>query len=611
MTTRGPDASGAHFEPGLALGFRRLAVIDLTAASDQPMTNEDSSIWLVFNGEIYNFHGLRSELVQLGHQFRSSGDSEVIAHGYEQWGIEGLAKRLVGMFAIAIWDRSRRTIHLLRDHLGKKPLYYLKTANALYFASDIKAIWLAADGNLRLNAEAVDEYLYYYFITQQRTIYQGVEKLPPAHYATITADSVHTTRYWHLDWTSRTARSMQDYIDGIDEHLREATRRRLVADVPLGAFLSGGVDSSAVCAVLSQTMSERPKTFSASFAADPSLDESVFSRRVAGHIHSDHTELRVESNIDAHITEMVWQHGEPFGDASTIPSYLIARAARQHVTVVLTGDGGDEGFAGYPRYLQANREADYRWIPRPMRALFSVLAAKASHAFPESLLLERAGLFGSSLAGSREFPAQFICWWDGLRSRLYSPEFRESIGAFHPVESQRGVLASLNGKTGLERMLEYVVAVRLPSDYLAKIDVATMATSLEARCPLLDIDLLRFAASIPSEQLIAGGETKVLLKKYAATLVPPEVVYRQKKGFELPIARWLRHEWREPVGRLLLGKDSAIRPYFRQEKVRAVLEEHAARKRDHSMRIWSLLMFEIWLRIFVHRTVNRGDPVFA
>ena len=363
MFHRGPDAAGLHLESGVGLGHRRLSIIDLSEAGNQPMTNETEDIWLVFNGEIYNYRELRDELRQFGHRFSSKADSGILIHGFEEWGLPGLVGRIRGMFALAIWDRREKQLHLIRDHLGKKPLFFCQRDHRLYFASDIKAIWSALDGNLEVNPEAVDEFLYYYFITQDRTIFKGVYKLPPAHFATFSPSKFSSTCYWKPDYGQSSTNSPQDWLEGIDHHFRNAVRRRLISDVPLRSFLSGGIDSSCVCATVAKVTDEAPKTFTVGFSDQMDFDERPYSRTVAEHIGSDHTEMLLRPEISQHLSTLVWHYGEPFGDSSAMPSFLIAEAARKYVGVVLTGDGGDEAFAGYDRYLVAKRDRYLSRIP--------------------------------------------------------------------------------------------------------------------------------------------------------------------------------------------------------------------------------------------------------
>jgi asparagine synthase (glutamine-hydrolysing) len=612
MTARGPDDAGLYLERGVGLGHRRLSIIDLSAAARQPMANEDGTIQLVYNGEIYNFLDLRKELLAGGHRFVSRSDTEVLVHGYEQWGIDGLVARLEGMFAFAIWDGGRRQLHLVRDRLGKKPLFYRQTAGRCVFASDIKSIYLEADGRLAPDERAVDEFLYYTVISQPRTIFADVRKLPAGHVATFQESGGTVKSYWQPDFTAKAAKSVDQWLEGIDWHLHRAVKRRLISDVPIGAFLSGGVDSSCVCAVMAQEASVTPRTFSVGFADAPDWDERRYAQAVARHIGSDHAELLVDPDVAPILAQLVWQHGEPYGDSSMVPTFLIAREARKHVTVVLTGDGGDEAFAGYSRHLRSALPERYAYLPGLVTgwlipAASRLLAAMAGR----TTLAHNFQLAADYLSGRREALAYSTCWFDAWRRELYSDDYMARLGGWHPLETRRPLLNMLAGPTSLDRALEYLMRTTLCDDYLTKVDVATMANSLEARCPFLDAELLTFAMTIPSELLVMGWQKKALLKRYAQHLIPQEVIYRKKQGFAVPIRRWFQNEWRLPLERFLLSKQACQRGYFRPSTVQRVLQEHAAGRRNHAGRIWTLLVFEIWNRLFVDRTLTAADPVLT
>jgi asparagine synthase (glutamine-hydrolysing) len=615
MITRGPDDAGLHIEPHVGLGHRRLSIIDLSAAGRQPMANEDRTVWIVFNGEIYNFLELRDELAHAGHAFGSRTDAEVLVHGYEEWGLAGLVERILGMFALAIWDRRARRLHLVRDHLGKKPVFYNLVGGRVVFASDIKAIWiesnaLGGSGKLEIDERAIDEFLYYAAISQNRTIWRGVHKLPPAHVASFHEGGVELRRYWSPDYTRKAERSVSQWLEGMDFHLRRAVRRRLIADVPLGGFLSGGVDSSTVCALMAAEGKDKPRTFSVGFEASLRYDERKYSRMVAEHIGSVHTELVPRPDVAPILSSIVWHCGEPFGDSSMIPTYLIAREARRHVTVVLTGDGGDETFAGYSRHLRASRDRRYAALtPLVRKGLVPLLARVVRAMAPTTLFARNIDMSAKYLAGHWASVATDTTWFDGLRDRLYSGGFKRRLGGFHPLRAQREFLMSLGGPTNVDRAIEYLMLTTLPNDYLVKVDVATMAHSLEARSPLLDKELIEFAATIPSEVLTQGNQAKALLKRYASGLVPSEVIYRKKQGFAVPIRHWFRQQWREPLRRILLSEQCLGRGYFERSFVKKVVDEHTDGGRNHAPRLWTLLVLELWHRLFVDGTLSSGDPV--
>lgn len=610
MTVRGPDDAGLHMAAGVGMGHRRLSIIDLSPAGHQPMANEDQTVWIVFNGEIYNFRELRPQLQAAGHKFRSNSDTEVLLHGYEQWGLKGLATRIVGMFAAAIWDGKTRSLHLLRDPLGKKPLFYRYQDGRLLFASDIKSLWAACDGKLQLNEEALDDFLYYSVISQERTIFRGVERLHSGTTASFDGRGVTFERYWSPDYTKKQARTTEEYLEGIDHYLRQAVKRRLIADVPLGGFLSGGVDSSCICALMAQETGGACKTFSVGFENAPGFDERQYSRLVAKHIGSQHTELVAQPHVASILSNLVWQYGEPYGDSSMIPTYLIAQEARKHVTTVLTGDGGDEGFAGYGRHLRADLpDLHGRWPAFIRNGLVPLLSSAYSAMVPSRKSSRNFRLFADYLSGNVRALAMSNCWFDGLRERLYSPALHHALAGYHPQQAQRELLAGLGGPTFVDKALEYLVRTTLVNDYLVKVDVATMAHSLEARCPFLDRDLIDFAVTIPAQTLIEGHQAKALLKQYAQTLVPREAIYRRKQGFAIPIRHWFRDDWGGPLKELLLSPQALGRGYFQPDFLRKIVTDHVSGKTNHVARIWTMLVFEIWNRLFVDRTLKPGDPV--
>ncbi len=612
MLTRGPDGAGVHVEPNAGLAHRRLAIIDLSEAGRQPMCNEDESVWLVYNGEIYNFQELRGDLEAAGHRFRSHTDSEVLIHGYEQWGLDGLVGRILGMFAFALWDRSRREVHLVRDHLGQKPLFYRLDGRRLTFASDIKSILEDGGGRPAIDYRALDEFLYYGVISQQRTIFSGIDKLPPAHTATFTESGIRLDRYWSPDLARKEAKSPEQWLEGLDHHLRVAVKRRLISDVPLGGFLSGGVDSSVVCALMSAVGDDVPRTFSVGFDQAPRWDERPYSRTVAKTIGSEHTELVAQPDTMADLSRIVWHYGEPFGDSSMIPTYMIAQQARKHVTVVLTGDGGDEAFAGYSRHLRATRDRRLAWLTPVVRKGLVPLVSRAIRCVaPATLFARNFDMSARYLSGHWSSVATDTTWFDGQRKRLYSPRMMRQLDGYHPLHSQREFLQSLAGPTNMDRAMEYLMLTTLPNDYLVKVDVATMAHSLEARSPFLDVDLIEFAATVPSEILTEGGCAKALLKRYAATLVPREVIYRKKQGFAIPIRQWFRDQLAAPIRALLLSEQALARGYFDPKAVKRTLDEHIGGKRNHASRLWALLVLEIWHRLMIDQTLKPGDEVFA
>jgi asparagine synthase (glutamine-hydrolysing) len=608
MRDRGPDDCGVFLAAGIGLGHRRLSILDLSVAGRQPMCSPDGKVQLVFNGEIYNFPELRQAL-GVNHRFKSQTDTEVLLHGYEQWGIEGLLERIGGAFALAVYDaRAEPRLILVRDRLGKKPLFYLQRGRRLWFASDVKAIWLVAGAHLSVDPLALDQFLFYYYVDQDRCIWRPVRKLPPGHWAEFAAEGdARVHRYWDLSYANKTERSDDEALEELEAHLAAATRRRMIADVPLGAFLSGGVDSSSVVATMAAVSGRPVRTISVGFDY-PGYDERPFSRAVAAHLKTDHTELNLRPDVWRVLPRLVWHYGEPYGDSSAVPLWFASEAARQVVTVVLTGDGGDETFGGYAEFKQADRHRRYRWLPRHARRWVLLPATRAlAAAMPFTHHPRRWRLAMAYLAGRLDLTlGRSTCWDDRRRGRLYDPAWAAQLAGTHPSDPRRDTLARADGPTPTDHMLYLLIKHNLPSDYLVKVDVGTMAHSLEARSPFLDHALMQFAATIPVGQLLAGGERKHLLKRFAAQRVPPDAVYRRKAGFAVPIDQWLRHEWYGAVRRLLLSAEAAGRGMFQTAYVDRILRQHRGGA-NHKHRIWTLLLLEIWHRLFIDRTLQPDD----
>jgi len=456
--------------------------------------------------------------------------------------------------------------------------------------------------------------LYYSVISQGRTIFRDVQKLAPASWATFSADGrgqlrVVTRTYWRPDYSRKEQRSVDDWLAELDHRLRQAVRLRLSADAPPGGFLSGGVDSSVVCALMARESPVRPRTFSVVFDTNDRYDERVYSRAVAEHIGSEHTELLVKPDVAPILSDLVWHYGEPYGDSSAVPTWLISREACRHVGTVLTGDGGDEGFAGYSRHRRADTARRRAWLtPLVTRGLAPLAARLVTFIAPRTLLARNFDWAVKYLAGNPLALAGDTTWFDGWRNALYAAAFVAQLGGRHPLESQRPILQTLTGSTHVDRALEHLLRTTLPNDYLVKTNIAGTVHAMELRCPLLDVDLLEFASRIPAAVLLEGNQPKSLLKRYAATLVPREGVYRKKHGFAVPIRYWLRGQWQAPVRALLLSP-RADRGYFRPRCITALLDAHAAGGANHDSRVWTLVMLEIWHRLFVDKTLQPGQAV--
>ncbi len=595
-----PSASG-DFEVGF--GHRRLSIIDLSEIAHQPMSNEDGTIWIVFNGEIYNFQEIKPELEGRGHRFRSKSDTEVILHGYEEWGIECL-RRFRGMFAFALWDSTRRQLFMARDRLGKKPLVYAKKNGKFAFASEIKALLQVSWINRKVNGKALHDYLTLQYVPSPDTIFEGIHKLPPAHYLIMNSTGeVKIERYWKLPFTSNGSNKLgvNEASQLLREKLEESVRLRLISDVPLGAFLSGGIDSSLVVGIMAK-LSERPvKTFSIGFE-EKDFDELTYARMVAKHFSTDHHEFIVKPDAIEILPKLVWHYNEPFADSSAIPTYYVAKMTRDHVTVVLTGDAGDENFAGYYRYLRSKWVALFSKIPEKMRGdLLPALLRMIAQLHWKEMKFNRLANYIESLSSNqaRNYAEQVKIFNAGEKGNLYSPEFAEAVSGSDSVEYLVGKYEEAETDNLIEQLLYLDINTYLPEDLLVKTDIATMANSLEARVPFLDHPLMEFVASLPSNLKLKGNITKYILKEAYSDFLPQDILTRRKMGFGVPVSRWFRNELKEYMFEILLDPQSLKRGYFKKESVERLLREHLEHRYDHSSKIWALLFLEIWFRTFV------------
>ncbi len=599
---RGPD-SGAFRKRGCAhLVFRRLRIIDLRPEADQPMSNETGDVWLVFNGEIYNYRELRAQL-ESRHQFRSLADSEVLVHGYEEWGFEELLRRIDGMFAFALWDERSQELMLARDRVGKKPMFYTNPSpDELAFGSTLNAVLELLPHRPDVDRVALDQYLVYQAVPAPLSVYAGVKMLPPAHCLRFRRGGPAPVpqRYWRLSYAQKRLRSEGELLEEIDGLLREAVKRRLVADVPLGAFLSGGVDSSLVVAIMAQLRSEPVETVTIGFD-DPRFDERPYARKVAEHCRTNAHEYVLPAGEIRNLPLIIWHYGQPVADVSILPTFAVARCAKERVTVVLNGDGGDEAFCGYSRPVVARAAQLVRGIlPRGALAPAARIASR---------LGKRGQLLGSALATDARNSFVYERGFREARSQLYSPEALGALAGHDPDEHYRVAWAEADGPTDADRVLEAELTTYLPDQLLSKMDVSTMAHSLEARSPLLDTRLLEFAATIPIEQLNKGWHTKYLLKRLASRYVPHEVLYRRKQGFVMPVSRWIRGELAPLTRSLLQSLGSRERGLFRRESLMRMLDEHLGGARDWGQQLWTLIVLEIWFQIFVDRTLDPSTPL--
>ncbi len=604
---RGPDDSGIYCQGAVGLAHRRLSIIDLSPAGHQPMANEDGTIWIVFNGEIYNFQALRPRLAGRGHRFRSHTDTEVILHLYEEHGVDCL-QFLRGMFAFAIWDEPRRQLFLARDRLGKKPLCYHRGAEALRFASEAKAILQDPAVEARPDPVGISHYLTYGYVPSPGSAFQGMQKLPPAHYLLCRNGKVEVVRYWRLRRDRKLRQSEAEWCREILARLEEAVRLRLVSDVPLGAFLSGGIDSSAVVAMMRRA-SGAVKTFSIGFD-EPEYDELTYARLVAQRFGTDHHELVVRPDATAILPKLTWHYDEPFGDSSAVPTYYVAQMTRQHVTVALNGDAGDEAFGGYDRYVANVLAASFdRWPGAGLlrRAIRWGLTLWPRTGRRSSLLYRgRRFLDGLTEVPERRYARWFCHFYGDRKDELCSPEFRAAWGEDDALEVLLRAYRESDAPDFIDATLGVDAALYLPDDLLVKVDIASMAHSLEARSPFLDHEFMEFAATIPSDLKLRGRTKKYILKRALADLLPEEILHRPKMGFGVPIDHWLRHELRDVAYDTLLGARSMERGYFRRETVLRLLDEHVQGMANWHYLLWTLLMLELW-----HRTYVDGDGELA
>lgn len=595
---RGPDEGGLHFEPGVGLGHRRLSIIDLSTGQ-QPLYNEDRSVVVVFNGEIYNYRELIPELVRLGHTFATKCDTEVIVHAWEQWG-EACVARFRGFFAFALWDRNTETLFLARDRLGVKPLYYaLLPGGAFLFGSELKA--LLAHGELErvLDPYAIEEYFALGYVPEPRTIYRGARKLPPAHTLTLRRGQPvgEPREYWDVRFTLDNSIDERGAEVELVERLHESIRLRMISEVPLGAFLSGGVDSSAVVAMMAGVSAEPVNTCAISFT-DPAFDEAAFAYKVAARYGTRHFVDTVESDDFSLVDVLARTYDEPYADSSALPTYRVCQLARRHVTVALSGDGGDESFGGYRRYrLHAMEERLRSALPisvrRPAFGLLGRMYPKADWA-PRVLRAKSTFQALARTSVDAYFHSMSVLR-DDMRARLYSNAFKASLGGYPAVEVFRrhALRAGTNDPLALVQYLD--LKTYLVGDINTKVDRASMAHSLEVREPLMDHPLVEWLASLPSSFKVRGQEGKVLLKKAMEPFLPREIMYRPKMGFAVPLAKWFRGPLRQRVRDALLGPDLAETGYFDRKYLRHLVDAHQSGMRDYAAPLWSLLMFQAFL----------------
>jgi len=593
---RGPDEQGTAIEGRAAMGMRRLSIIDL-ATGQQPIYNSDRSKLIVFNGEIYNYRELRRELEGRGYRFKTNSDTEAIIHAYDEYG-EDCVRLLRGMFAFAIWDLKDQSLFLARDRVGKKPLFYTLTPDGEFvFGSEIKVL-LSHDSTKReVDQGALDAYLTFGYVPEELCIFKGIEKLAPGHFLIFKDGKVHTEKYWDFEFFEETLVESEDEIaDDLLSRLREAVRVRLLSEVPLGAFLSGGVDSSAVVGLMSQIMDQPVKTFSIGFNED-SFDELKYARMASRHFKTEHHEFVVSSDFVDIVDDLVWHFDEPFADSSALPTFMVSKLARQYVTVVLSGDGGDELFGGYTRYVTDRGRSGLERLPQTIR---QKLLRPLSEALPHGAHGKNY-LFNISLDAAGRY-IDSISHFNGPRKRrLYSNETRNKMnGSFERGEKlYREIASSVTTDDAIDNLLYLDSKTYLPSDILTKVDRMSMANSLEARCPLLDHRLIEYVMRIPSAMKLNGRKTKYIFKKALSTIVPSDILHREKQGFGVPINEWINLQLKDRIQSDLSDQRSISRGYFDPKYVNLLLDEHRRGRRDHSHALWTLWMLELWHRRYI------------
>lgn len=593
MSHRGPDDQGTMVNDPVALGMRRLSIIDLSGGH-QPMRSRGSDLTVVFNGEIYNYRELRQHLQTKGYQFQTKSDTESILHCYEEYG-DACVDHLRGMFAFALWDAPKRKLFVARDRVGEKPLYYTITRTGTFvFGSELKCLLQHPEVEREIDLKGVDAYLTFGYVPEPLSIFKGIKKLPPGHSLTLIDGKIAIKQYWDFPREPGEVRSEREYIEELQHRLRESVRMRLVSDVPLGAFLSGGVDSSTIVALMAQEMPEPVKTFSIGFQED-SYDELKYARLVAKRFGTDHHELIVTPDVCSVIDELIWHFDEPFADQSVIPTYYVSKLAREYVTVVLSGDGGDELFAGYTRYAVDLKRQGFERLPRFVRQnLMKSLSEHLPHG-----ARGRNFLYNVALDPIDRYIDNISVFTNLNRTSLYSDDFLESLAGESAVAMYREHASQVRNGTPLERLLYLDSKTYLPGDILTKVDRMSMAVSLEARVPLLDHELIEFVARMPASMKMRGEESKYIFKRAVSDFVPKEILTRPKQGFGVPIDAWINDQLRKRTHDTLRDPVTRQRGYLRPEYIEVLLTEHERGRRNHSAALWTVLMFELWCRAFV------------
>jgi len=601
---RGPDAGGVFLDDGVGLCHRRLAIIDLSPAGVQPMHSLNNRYVIVFNGEIYNFQELREELLAKGHSFRSRSDTEVLLALYEHEG-EKLVDKINGMFAFAIWDKQEQTLFLARDRLGKKPLYYYEHDGFFIFASEIKAILQIPDVKRDLRGDAIYDYFTYQYVPDPKSIFRHIHKLPPAHCMTINRQGKKIRQYWDVSFRNLQSKAEESIASELLSLVNDCVKSRMVSDVPLGAFLSGGVDSSGVVGLMAKNSSTPVTTCSIGFDSEK-FDEVQYAAEIAKQFGTDHHEFTVKENVEDNLEKIASFFDEPFADPSLVPTFFVSQIARQQVTVALAGDGGDESFAGYSKYATDALENRLRQLfPRKLRETLFPRLAKLFAKSPASLA-RKANTLLTTLSHDPAygfFITNSFCS-DELWNRLVRPEFKESLKGYHPSSISLDYYKKAPAEDHLSKILYTDIKTYLTGDILVKVDRMSMANSLEVRAPLLDYQVVEYAASIPSSLKLHGSDKKYILKRAFSALLNHDTLYRKKMGFSVPLAEWLRNQLKTKAENLLLQQEHGLTDYLDKEAIRTVWNEHQSGSRDYSSELWSMVMFQLWFNRYARPTSN-------
>ena len=597
---RGPDEDGFYADETIGLAMRRLSIIDL-AHGKQPIHNRDKTKWIVFNGEIYNFQELRIDLEKRGYEFKTNSDTEAIIHLYDEYG-EDCVSYLRGMFAFAIWDEKEKTLFIARDRVGKKPVLYSHLTNGdLVFGSEFTALLAHPEISREVDYSAIDSYLSFLCVPAPQTAFKQIRKLEPAHYLIWKNGRIETKRYWMPDFSKKIKISEAEAIEETTRIVRESTKLRMISEVPLGAFLSGGVDSSAIVALMAQESAQPVKTFSIGFE-EQDFSELKYAKRVAEHVGAEYHEFIVKPDALEVLPKLVEHYGEPYADSSAIPTYYVSKETRKYVTVALNGDGGDESFAGYERHAAMLIAEKYSRLPGVLR---KALIEKPINLFPTSELKKSRVRDAKRFLQAANLPKteRYLRWVSAFdteaKKSIYTSDFAQNASSQNASNLLDRWFVKANGSGMLDATLLTDLQTYLPNDLLVKVDIASMANSLEARSPLLDHKVIEFAASLPENIKMQRFETKSLLKKVAARLVPREVIYRRKMGFGVPIGNWFRGEMKDFVREILLSEKSFKRGIIRPESLKKYVAEHASGERDHAHQLWTLMMLELWFERFI------------